>query len=149
MYLRCDGSKYEQQQYSSQKTNCGTDYNNGDDGGALTIANRYSIGEYSMQHIEDDGASYDNSQMFEKFVAVLDSQNKFNEGGIINAIPLIGYHDIIATYPDVSYTDKSSDTTLDLFEAEMKYLHDNGFRVITFYDLGYDQNSNSLYIKKM
>jgi peptidoglycan/xylan/chitin deacetylase (PgdA/CDA1 family) len=110
-------------------------------------ANRYSIGEYSMQHIEDDGNSYDNSQMFSQFVAVLNSQNKFNKGGIINAIPVIGYHDIIATYTDVSYTDKSSDTTLDLFEAEMKYLHDNGFRVITFSDLGYDENSNSFHIK--
>jgi len=144
MYLHCDESKYEQQ-YSSQKTNCRTHYDNG--GGALTFASRYSIGEWSMQHIEDDGNSYDNSQMFEKFVAVLDSQNKFNEGGTTNAIPLIGYHDIIATYPDVIYTDKSSDTTLDLFEAEMKYLHDNGFRVITFSDLGYDENSNSFYIK--
>jgi hypothetical protein len=75
--------------------------------------------------------------MFNQFVAVLNSQNKFNKG------------DIIATYPDVSYTNQSSDTTLNLFEAEMKHLHDNGFRVITFYDLGYDQNSNSLYIKKM
>jgi Polysaccharide deacetylase len=99
-------------------------------------ANRYSIGEYSMQHIRDDGTSYDNSQMFSQFVAVLNSQNKFNKGGMINAIPVIGYHDIIATYPDVSYTNQSSDTTLNLFEEEMKYLHDNGFRVTTFYDLG-------------
>jgi hypothetical protein len=113
-------------------------------------ANRYSIGEYSMQHIRDDGTSYDNSQMFSRFVAVLNSQNKFNKDGLmINAIPVIGYHDIIAAYPDVSYTNQSSDTTLNLFEAEMKYLHDNRFRVITFYDLGYDQNSNSLFIKTM
>ncbi|HEY5631481.1 MAG TPA: hypothetical protein VIR31_05090 [Nitrososphaeraceae archaeon] len=55
---------------------------------------------------------------------------------MINAIPVIGYHDIIPAYTDVSYTSESSDTTLNLFEAEMKYLHDNGFRVITFYDLG-------------
>jgi hypothetical protein len=110
-------------------------------------ANRYSIGEYSMQHIRDDGTSYDNSQMFSQFIAVLNSQNKFNKGGMINAIPVIGYHDIIAAYPDVSYTNQSSDTTLNLFKAEMKYIHDNGFRVITFADLGYDENSNSLYIK--
>jgi hypothetical protein len=31
----------------------------------------------------------------------------------------------------------------------MKCLHDNGFRVITFAELGYDENSNSLYIKKL
>jgi hypothetical protein len=59
-----------------------------------------------------------------------------------------GYHNINATIPDVSYTVESSATTLDLFESEMKYLHDNAFRVITFADLGYDENSNSLYIKK-
>jgi Polysaccharide deacetylase len=109
-------------------------------------ANRYSIGEYSMQHDKDDGTSYDNSQMFSQFVAVLNSQNKFNKDGMINAIPVIGYHEIIPAYTDVSYTNKSSDTTLNLFEAEMKYLHDNGFRVITFSDLGYDQNSNSFFL---
>ena len=32
-------------------------------------------------------------------------------------------------------------------EAKMKYLHDNGFRVITLSDLGYDENSSSFYIK--
>ena len=100
-------------------------------------ANRYSIGEYSMQHIRDNGStSYDNSQMFSQFVAVVNSQNEFNKDGVINAIPVIGYHEIIPAYTDVSYTNKSSDIPLDLFEAEMKYLHDNDFRVITFYDLG-------------
>jgi len=110
-------------------------------------ANRYSIGELSMHHVRNNGNSYDNSQMFSQFVAALNSQNKFNKDGMINAIPVIGYHDIIAAYPDVSYTNQSSDTTLNLFEAEMKYLHDNGFRVITFADLGYDKNNNSLYVQ--
>jgi hypothetical protein len=137
MYLHCNGWT----QFSSQ-TDCRT-YS---DDGSLTFANRYSIREWSMQHI-GHGNSYNNSQMFEKFVSELNSQNKFNRGGIINAIPIIGYHNINATIPDVSYTTESSATTLDLFESEMKYLHDNGFRVITFYDLGYDENSNSLYIK--
>jgi hypothetical protein len=29
----------------------------------------------------------------------------------------------------------------------MKYLYDNGFTVITMADLGYDENTNQLYIK--
>jgi len=29
----------------------------------------------------------------------------------------------------------------------MKYLHDNGIRVITMSDLGYDQNSKYLYVR--
>jgi Polysaccharide deacetylase len=139
MFLHCNEPKNDT---SSSQTNCRTYLNNG----TLSSANRYSIGEWSMQHIED-GNSYNNSQMFEKFVSELNSQNKFNKGGIINAIPIIGYHNINATISDVSYTIESSATALDLFEAEMKYLHDNGFRVITFADLGYDKNSNSFYIK--
>ena len=140
MFLHCNGPKIGNN--SPPQTNCKTYFDNG----TLTLANRYSIGEWSMQHIEDKN-SYTNSQMFEKFIAELNRQNKFNKGGIINAIPIIGYHNINATIPDVSYTAESSATSLDLFEAEMKYLHDNGFRVITFADLGYDENSNSLYIK--
>ena len=78
---------------------------------------------------------------------MLNSQNEFNKDGVINAIPVMGYNEIIPAYTDLSYANKSSDSTLNLFEAEMKYLHDNGFRVITFADLGYDKNSNSFYIK--
>jgi hypothetical protein len=137
MYLHCDGWRL----YSSQM-DCRT-YS---DDGTLTFANRYSVREWSMQHI-GHGNSYNNSQMFEKFVSELNSQNKFNQHGIINAIPIIGYHNINATISDVSYTTESSAIALSLFEAEMKYLHDNGFRVITFADLGYDKNSNFFYIK--
>jgi hypothetical protein len=40
-------------------------------------------------------------------------------------------------------------TTIDLFEKEIKYLHDNGFKeVLTMADLGYDENSNYLYLKR-
>jgi hypothetical protein len=28
----------------------------------------------------------------------------------------------------------------------MKYLHDNGFKVLAMSDLGYDENSNYLYL---
>jgi hypothetical protein len=36
---------------------------------------------------------------------------------------------------------------ISLFDKEMKYLHDNGVRVITISDLGYDENRNYLYVK--
>ena len=50
------------------------------------------------------------------------------------------------SYRDLSDSNRPIDTTLNLFDAEMKYLHDNGFKVLTMSDLGYDENSNSLYI---
>jgi len=40
-----------------------------------------------------------------------------------------------------------SSTDTNLFAAEMKYLHDDGFDVIPMSDLGYDQNTNLMYIK--
>ena len=30
----------------------------------------------------------------------------------------------------------------------MKYLHDNGFKVIPMSDIGYDENTECLYIKQ-
>lgn len=137
MYLHCDGWKQD-----SSQTDCRTYFDNG----TLTFANRYSVREWSMQHL-GHGNSFGDSQMFERFVAELNSQNKFNKNGIVNAIPIIGYHSIV-TYPDLSYSTVSSDTTLNLFNTEMRYLHDNGFRVITFYNLGYDEKTNVFYIKQ-
>jgi hypothetical protein len=135
MYLHCDGWKQ-----SSNQTDCRTYSKNG----TLTFANRYSVREWSMQHL-GHGNSFGNSQMFEKFVGELNSQNKFNKNGQVKAIPIIGYHRIV-TYPDLSHSTISSDTTLNLFNTEMKYLHDNDFRVLTFYNLGYDEKSNVFYI---
>ena len=37
---------------------------------------------------------------------------------------------------------------MNLFSDEMKYLHDNGFKVIKISDLGYSQSNNYLYIKE-
>jgi hypothetical protein len=59
----------------------------------------------------------------------------------VNSVLILGYHSI-----DNNQTSKDSTDTA-LFDAEMKYLHDNGVKVITMSDLGYDENSRSLYIK--
>ena len=39
-------------------------------------------------------------------------------------------------------------TDVGLFASEMKYLHDNGFKVIPMSDLGYDESTEHIYIKK-
>jgi hypothetical protein len=36
---------------------------------------------------------------------------------------------------------------VNLFDAEMKYLYDNGFTVLTMADLGYDGNIHQLHIE--
>jgi hypothetical protein len=85
--------------------------------------------------------------MFEKFITAVNSQNIYNNNGVVRAIPITVYHTIM-NYPDLSHSNRPIDTTLNLFDAEMKYLHDNGFRVITMSDLGYDENNNYLYIQR-
>jgi hypothetical protein len=43
---------------------------------------------------------------------------------------------------------QSKDTMdIALFDKEMRYLHDNGVRVITMSDLAYDENSKYLYVR--
>ena len=137
LYLNCNGGKIQ----NPIQTDCRTFFNNG----TVTPENRYSIGEWSEQHIKGQ-RSYTDPEMFGKFIAVVNSQEKFNRNGVVDAIPLIAYHDIVLL-PDVSLSSEPSATTLNLFNAEMKYLHDNGFKVLTFYNLGFDDKNNIFYLK--
>jgi hypothetical protein len=151
-FLHCDGNNNEQ-------TDCRTHFNDG----TLTPSNRYSINSWAHKHVEkscspdtadsDTGSctnvvrhEYDNAQMFQKFITAVNNQSNYNKDGIVRAIPIIVYH-ILVNYPDLSDSNRSIDTTLNLFDTEMKYLYDNGFKVITIADLGYDANSKSVYIK--
>jgi hypothetical protein len=147
MYLHCDGWK----RFSSQ-TDCRTYFDNG----TLTLVNRYSIREWSHNAL-DQAYSHNRTKIFEKFVEDvnyqtkpdIDNHNNTDERTAmitttpptINAISIIGYHSI-----DNNKTPDSTD--VNLFAAEMKYLHDNRFKVLSMADLGYDQNGNYLYIKQ-
>jgi peptidoglycan/xylan/chitin deacetylase (PgdA/CDA1 family) len=132
MFLHCYG--WKQLQHAPQ-TDCRT-YS---DDGELNYANRYDIKEVSHDGLENRYA-HDDTQTFEEFVQLVNSQIEYNKDGKINAIPIIGYHDI---EDDNAITS----THVSLFAAEMKYLYDNGFKVLTMSDLGYDENKNYLYVK--
>ena len=104
----------------------------------MTYANRYSIKEWS--HSNADKEYFGNDQIiFEEFVKAVNSQEIFNGDGTIRAIPIIAYHDL-----DHNITPDS--TNVNLFDAEMKYLYDNGFTVLTMADLGYDESTHQLYM---
>jgi len=88
---------------------------------------RYSIIGWSHD-ADREAKGYDDSQMLQKFIQVVESQNKYNKGNEIRSIPVLIYHDI----------DKESGfytTSIELFKAEMKYLHDNDFIVLRLLDL--------------
>jgi hypothetical protein len=131
MFLHCDG--YNNQ---SSQTDCRTYFDNG----TLTFANRYSIREWSHNAV-DRKYNYNDLEIFQRFVQEVNSQQAYNnKNGTVDAIPIIAYHSID--------NDKAKDSTdTSLFDQEMKYLHDNRFKVITMSDIGYNENTKYLYIK--
>jgi hypothetical protein len=58
----------------------------------------------------------------------------------IYAIPIVAYYSI-------DDSKGRSSTDVNLFEQEMKYLHDDGFKVIPMSDLRYDHITNYMYIR--
>lgn len=127
-YLSCDGLKNQ-----SNQDDCRT-YSNMHH---LT----YAITGWS-QDFSRMVNSYDDAGLFKRFTDVVNSQDRYNADGQINAIPIIIYHRVGET-AQIGYN-----TDLKLFEKEMKYLHDNGFTVLTMADLTYDATVNQIYIKQ-
>jgi hypothetical protein len=78
--------------------------------------------------------------MLHRFIQVVNGQNKYNKPGQpVDAIPIIVYHRIDNSGARYS-------TTVSLFAAEMQYLHDNDFHVISMTDILYDNVTNSFYL---
>lgn len=131
MFLHC--TRHEK---SPNQTNCKT-YN---EHGELNSVNRYSIREQS--HNSWDQKYINNNRIiFSKFVDNVNSQTQYNRNGTINAIPIMAYHTI-------DNSRKPFSTEIGLFDAEMKYLHDNAFRVITMDKIRFDTNTNYLYVNQ-
>lgn len=142
MFLDCDG--WKESSSLAMQPDCRTYYDNG----TLTPVNRYSIRESSQDsHNREYQGNY--SKIFEEFVKEVNNQDDYNNDGRIKAIPIIAYHDFKASGPTVVGNGDEDDVSTDprLFEAEMRYLYENGFKVITMADLGYDEGTNSIYIR--
>jgi peptidoglycan/xylan/chitin deacetylase (PgdA/CDA1 family) len=138
-FLHCNG-------YNIQQTGCKPF----DQKGNATYESRYNVKNWSDRpkpESQQANVTYGNSQMFTQFVREVNLQSNYNKNGCINAIPIVVYHNFIVDsnhryLPDKSFTD------VGLFSREMKYLHDNGFKVLMMSDLQYNDSSNSLYIKE-
>ena len=85
------------------------------------------------------------SQMFDRFKEAVDSQDHFNKEETIRAVPIIVYHAFVPI-DDKGESLIPTDTSVNLFEEEMKYFHNNDFKVMTMKDLVYIQNINTLSI---
>lgn len=146
MFLNCDGWEnfgYDKKNYFGT-TDCSTYFSDG----TPTPTNKLAMKEWSHDREHDrinenfkgDHHGPEISQaLFDKFIQVVNDQSYFNKDGEINAIPIIGYHKISI--------DDSTSTSPNLFEQEMEYLYENGFKVITISDLKYNDDNESFYIK--
>lgn len=146
MFLNCDGWEnfgYDKENYDGT-TDCGPYFSDG----TPTPTNKLAMKEWSHDRAhykinndmnEDPHGSKVSYSLYMEFVRVVNSQTKFNEPGKINAIPIVGYHEITK--------DDEIGTSPELFYLEMEYLDDNGFKVITIDDLGYDKYQERFYVK--
>jgi peptidoglycan/xylan/chitin deacetylase (PgdA/CDA1 family) len=92
-------------------------------------------------------SSSSSSSSLDNFIQIVNSESKYNRNGIVNAIPIIVYHQIGSEGGGgIDNGGEGQGTDVNLFAQEMKYLHDNGFTVLTMANLRYNQNDNSLYI---
>ena len=136
MFLHCNDEMEGTRQADSRQTNCST-YS---DDGKLNPLNRYSIIGWNHDSEQEEN-SYDDSQMLDRFIEVVEDQAKYNDrAGVINAVPIIAWHKI--------EDGNGAATSPRLFNAELKYLYENGFTVLSMADLEYNEVSNYLEIKK-
>ena len=137
MSLNCDGLG----NIKPKQTDCRTYLPNG----KLTFENRYDIRSDSFFHISSRH-NYAPSEMFQRFIQQVNSQVPYNNGKI-NVIPILTYHDL--TYNIQDYNKAGTTITVPLFDQEMQYLHDNGFKVLLLNQFEFDSTNNVLYLKNI
>jgi peptidoglycan/xylan/chitin deacetylase (PgdA/CDA1 family) len=139
-FLHCNG-------YNIQQTGCKLPF---DQKGNVTYESRYNVRNWSDRpkpESQQANVIYGNSQMFGQFIREVNLQSNYNKNGCINAIPIVVYHDFIADRNHI-YQPNQSFTDVGLFDQEMKYLHDNGFKALMMSDLQYNDSTTFLYIKE-
>ena len=143
-FLHCNGYKKEDNCLPFNKD------------GHLTYENRYDIRDWSdrpkvgqqqpQQPPNQSGIIvYGNVQMLNQFIHEVNLQSLYNKNGCIDAIPIVTYHNFLIGN-NHQYLSDDSFTDVNLFEYEMKYLHDNGFKVLKMSDLSFDPISKDLEI---
>jgi Polysaccharide deacetylase len=131
MFLHCDHFRQDNQQHD-----CRTYLPSG----KISLANRYSVIGWSHDY-DRIAYFYNDKQMLNRFIQVVSGQEKYNRPGQpVDAIPIVVYHRIDNSRAPYS-------TTVSLFIEEMKYLYNNGFKVINMADLVYNNGTNSFYLK--
>jgi hypothetical protein len=104
--------------------------------------NRYSIRAWSHNYY-DELYSHNDTRTFEEFVKEVNLPYKdIGQQGLTfsaTTMPVLEYH-------KVDKSDSPTSTSPALFDAEMRYLLENGFTVLTMDDFGHDEEKNYLIL---
>ena len=131
LFLNCHGFRNHPQ------TDCRTYGPNGE----LNYANRYAARSLSFDLVEIKD-SFDNTKIFSDFVKIVNKESSYNQGGEIDALPLLIFHNVALV------TNRPYYTNAELFDQLMKYLYENHFRVLTYKQLEYNTQTNTFYLNK-
>ncbi len=123
-----DDGKYENQSHYSTKNN---------ENELQLDFKKYTITGLSHEAYKKSGG-YSDDEMYEEFIDIVESQTKYNTENTIGAIPILIYHGI-------SYANDDYSLNPDLFEKEMEYLFENGYKIFQMKDIVYDDKG--LHIK--
>jgi len=124
-------NNYNNDNYNNSKVVSSTYYDK------LLKINKYSVSIWT-HHPHHLNRLYNSSQMFQQFIQEVNSQDKYNHGGIINTIPIITYHNF-TNITNMNYVRNKYSTDTNLFAREMKFLHDNHFIVLPMSDIRYNE----------
>jgi hypothetical protein len=132
MFLNCNGFRNHPQ------TDCRTYRPDGQ----LNYVNRYAARSLSFDIVEIND-SFNNTKIFSDFVKIVNMQSSYNQGGNINAIPLLIFHNVALI------TNRPYNTHAELFDRMMKYLYENHFKVLTYKQLEYNTQTNTFYLNSI
>jgi peptidoglycan/xylan/chitin deacetylase (PgdA/CDA1 family) len=110
--------------------------------GKLQYTNIYGIRMLSIDDIEQRNL-YNDSASFDSFVQWIDNQTKFNMNGQVVAIPVVTIHEIISPASSSFWLH----TNQLVIAKMMKYIHDNNYTVIKLSDLGFNDVTNTIYVR--
>lgn len=123
-----DDDKYKKQCHYSTENN---------ENGLQLDFKRYTVTGLSHEAYKKSGG-YSDKEMYEQFIKIVESQTKYNTENSIGAVPILIYH-------GVDYSNDDYSINPDLFDKEMNYLFENGYKTFQMKDIVYD--NEELHIK--
>lgn len=137
-YLGCDG-------WYAEEKNEPPDCRVTTDNGTVKYEHRYQM--HTSSHNEFDKLlKHNTTEILAQFKEFLKKNIKFNDDGSISALPILAYHNV--AHLNQTQPQWYNSTTLpETLEAEIKYMHDNGIRMLSMADLEFNNTTQKFNIK--